>query len=52
MSTGAIFAISLGVIAGVAILGYAAYYVVRSKRRRGGGDGLVDYNVMMDADEI
>ena len=52
MSTGAIFAISIGVIAGVAILGYAAFYVVRSKSRRGGGEGLVDYNVMMDADEI
>ena len=51
LSTGAIFAISFGVIAGVAILGFSVYYVLMH-RRNGGGDGVVDYNVMMDAEEI
>ena len=51
LSTGAIFAISFGVIAGVAILAYSAYYVLRMRRRQK-GDGLIDYDEMVDASDV
>jgi len=54
LSTGALFAIIFGVLGGVSILAYAGYYIYRARKRgnSNSGGGLIDYNVMLDADDV
>ena len=54
LSAGQIFGIVMGVLFGVALIGFVGFYVFRSRKAGSRSEGMVDYESMMldDADEI